>query len=131
MSRRLDFFYDILLEFDQPVRGHDFVLRCLPPSFPGQDILDASLALEPYAHFALQRDGFGNLLQLGRIEQPHDHFRYTVRGTARVELALRQPENALPIFRYASPFTGMSESMGDFLNGLALPDDPETEPGLW
>ncbi|MCD8115647.1 MAG: transglutaminase family protein [Oscillospiraceae bacterium] len=125
MSRRLDFFYDILLEFDQPVRGHDFVLRCLPPSFPGQDILDASLALDPYAHFALQRDGFGNLMQLGRIEEPHDHFRYTVRGTARVELALRQPESALPIFRFPSAYTGVSRSMEELLAGLSLPDDPE------
>ncbi|MCD7845299.1 MAG: hypothetical protein LUG57_05520, partial [Oscillospiraceae bacterium] len=99
MSQRLDFFYDILLEFDQPVRGHDFVLRCLPPSFPGQDILDVSLALVPHAHFALQRDGFGNLLQLGRIEEPHGSFRYTVRGTALVDIARRQPEAPLPIFR--------------------------------
>ncbi|MCC8357957.1 MAG: transglutaminase family protein [Oscillospiraceae bacterium] len=124
MSRRLDFFYDILLEFDQPVRGHDFVLRCLPPSFPGQEILDVSLALESYAHFALQRDGFGNLLQLGRIEQPHDHFRYTVRGTAMTAPALRRPEAAHPIFRYPSPYASPAPAMEDFLRALDLPEEP-------
>lgn len=125
MSRRLDFFYDILLEFEQPVRGHDFVLRCLPPSFPGQDVLDATLALDPCVPYTMQRDGFGNLLQLGRIEAPHDHFRYTVRGTARIELARRAQEAAHPIFRFPSAYTAPSPEMRDLLRALSLPDDPE------
>ena len=43
MSRDLHFFYDIRLEFDAPVSEHGFLLRCLPPSFPGQEVLVAAL----------------------------------------------------------------------------------------
>ena len=35
MRERFQFYYDIRLEFQQPVRHHAFVLRCIPPSFPG------------------------------------------------------------------------------------------------
>ena len=96
MSRRLRIEYDILLEFGEPVKGHAFVLRCIPPDFPGQQILDVTLTLEPQVPYALQRDGFGNLLQIGRVEAPHERFRYTVRGTARLDASLRAQEPCLP-----------------------------------
>ena len=82
MSRALNFFYNICLEFQRPVREHAFVPRCIPPSFPSQEILDVSLALEPGVLWTCQRDGFGNLLQIGLIPKPHQQFRYTVRGSA-------------------------------------------------
>lgn len=62
MSRRLSFFYDILLEFGEPVSGHAFALRCVPPSFPGQEILDVTLDLDPQVPYTRQRDSFGNPL---------------------------------------------------------------------
>lgn len=80
MRRKLRFFYDILLEFDAPITDHAFVLRCIPPSFPGQEILEANLTLEPDAAYLCQQDAFGNLIQVGRIDAPHDRFRYTVQG---------------------------------------------------
>ena len=124
MSRTLSFYYDILLTFGDAVRSHAFVLRCVPPSFPGQEILDASLALDPPVPFSLQHDGFGNLLEPGRVEAPHDRFRYTVRGTARLDLSRRVPETPHPVFRYPSPFTGTDGAMAGYLSGLALPEKP-------
>ena len=90
MRRDLHFYCDILLEFGAPVTGHAFALRCMPPSFPGQEILDVTLDLAPQVPYARQRDGLGNLLQIGRVEAPHDHFRYTVRGTARLDRSRQQ-----------------------------------------
>ncbi|MBM6927239.1 transglutaminase N-terminal domain-containing protein [Pseudoflavonifractor phocaeensis] len=100
MSRRLSFYYDINLEFDAPVAEHDFTLRCVPPSVPGQEILDVTLELDPQVPYTRQRDNFGNLMQIGRISQPHDHFRYTVRGTARLDSNSRCREADMPICRY-------------------------------
>lgn len=125
MSRLLHFAYDILLEFSEPVRQHSFVLRCLPPDLPEQQILDVSLVLDPPVPVTVQRDGFGNLLQSGRIEEPHDHFRYTVRGTARRDDARRGPAYCHPVFRLASAYTGLSPGMEAWLDGLALPDAPQ------
>ncbi|MCD8004142.1 MAG: transglutaminase family protein [Oscillospiraceae bacterium] len=119
--RRLTFFYDVLLEFDRPVHGHAFALRCLPPTFPGQQILDVSLTLDPQTPYALQRDGFGNLLQIGRVEPPHDHLRYTVRGSARLDLSLLRSERAHPMYAFPSAYTWPSQAMKKFLAGLDLP----------
>lgn len=124
MSRLLHFRYDVLLEFSQPVQQHSFVLRCLPPDLPEQRILDLSLALEPAVPVSIQRDGFGNLLQAGRIDLPHRQFRYTVRGTARRDDTRRGPEPCHPVFRLPSPYTLPSPAMKDWLAGLELPDPP-------
>ena len=124
MRRDLHFYYDILLEFGAPVTGHAFALRCMPPSFPGQEILDVTLDLDPQVPYARQRDGFGNLLQIGRVEAPHDHFRYTVRGTARLDLSRRREEPCHPVFRFPSAYTAISPEMEDQLRGLRLPEDP-------
>ncbi len=123
MSRILRFQYDTLVEFDVPVREHAFVLRCVPPSFPGQEILDSTLDLDPQVPYARQRDGFGNLLQIGRVDGPHDHFRYSARGTARVDLARRQAERCAPVFRFPSAFTQPSGEMLAWLGGLSLPEE--------
>lgn len=124
MSRRLSFSYDTLLEFGEPVSDHAFALRCVPPSFPGQEILDVTLELDPQVPYARQRDGFGNLLQIGRTEAPHDHFRYTVRGAARLDLSQREAEPAHPVFRFPSLYTAVDGAMEKYLTGLCLPEPP-------
>ena len=124
MSRRLSFSYDTLLEFGEPVSDHAFTLRCVPPSFPSQEILDVTLDLDPRVPYARQRDGFGNLLQIGCAAEPHDHFRYTVRGTARVDLSRRAAEPAHPVFRFPSQYTAADGAMEDYLAGLLLPEPP-------
>lgn len=124
MSRLLHFTYDIQLTFSRPVRQHSFVLRCLPPDLPEQQILDAALVLDPDVPFAVQRDGFGNLLQAGCIPEPHDRFRYTARGTARRDDSRRLPEPCHPMFRLPSACTAASEEMCRWLTELALPAPP-------
>lgn len=124
MRRDLHFYYDISLTFGGPVTNHSFVLRCLPPAFPGQEILDVTLELDPRIPYAQQKDGFGNLLQIGRVEEPHDHFRYTVRGSARLDLGRRAAEPCHPVFRFPSAYTGMDPAMEDYLQTLSLPADP-------
>lgn len=124
MSRKLHFFYDILLEFDAPVVEHAFTLRCVPPSFPGQEILDATLKLEPCVSYSRQKDSFGNLLQIGWIPQPHDYFRYTVCGTARLDGSQRLLAPANPIYRYPSAYTTPSPAILDYYGSLNLPENP-------
>lgn len=121
MSRKLSFFYDIMLKFDEPVKEHAFTLRCLPPSFPGQEILDMSLELEPHVPYIRQHDSFGNLLQIGYIKKEHNYFRYTARGTAKIDISLRRPEISLPIFHLPSAYTTPSKDMQNFFKTLKLP----------
>ncbi len=125
MRETLTFFYDILLEFEAPVSRHAFVLRCVPPSFPGQEVLEARFTLDPQTPYATQRDGFGNPIQVGCMDEPHDHFRYTVQGKVQLEPELRRAEQLHPVFRFPSPYTQTSPAMEKFLAGLDLPENPK------
>ena len=124
MKERFHFFYDIRLDFPSPVRRHAFVLRCLPPTFPGQEIPQVTLTLDPQTPYALQWDGFGNPIQLGCLEESHDHFRYTVQGTAVLDEGARRAEPCRPIFRFPSAYTRPDRAMEDFFKGLELPNEP-------
>ncbi len=121
MSRKLAFFYDVSLEFSQPVREHDFVLRCVPPNTAGQRILDFSLELTPNVTVSHQRDWLGNRIQAGRIAEEHGHFRYVIRGTAERDRTARQECAASPVFRFPTPTTAPSAEMEAFLASLTLP----------
>ena len=124
MSRLLRFRYDVQLTFSVPVRQHAFVLRCLPRDRPWQQVLDLTLALDPAVPVAMQKDGFGNLLQIGRLEDSHDHFRYTVQGTVRRDDARRTPEPCHPVFRLPSAYTIPDAGLRAFLDSLNLPERP-------
>lgn len=129
MSRRLEFFYDITLEFDVPVTEHCFVLRCLPAHFPGQQVLDAQLILHPDTSYTCQRDGFGNLLQIGRIDAPHTYFQYTASGTVCLDMQSRQAEPDNPLYRYPSVYTAPSPALRQLVQSLSLP--PDTRRKAW
>lgn len=127
MSRVLDFSYDITLTFDRPVTGHSFVLRCLPGDGPGQRVVAAALTLDPAVPFTEQRDSFGNRLQIGRIDAPHDRFHYRAAGTVCREDAAMAPEPDRPIFRYPSAYTAPDEALRSLAAGLDLPRAPRAK----
>lgn len=127
MMRRLRFSYDITVEFDRPVSCHSFVLRCLPARYPGQQVVDAHLTLDPAVPWIAQRDGFGNGLQIGRIDPPHQKFRYTAEGTVLRDDALCRPEADRKIFRYPSACTAPSPEMRRAVAELSLPEDPRAK----
>ena len=126
MSCRLEFRYDIRLEFDAPVCQHAFVLRCLPKSFPGQQVLDATLKLHPGTNWTLQEDSFGNLLQIGRIDPSHSRFHYSVQGSA-VTTAVGDLSTKLDvIYHYPSKYTAVNQEMRWFLDRLHLSEEERT-----
>lgn len=128
--RELSFYFDTALQLDGTVCNHDFVLRCMPQSFPGQELVQASLCLDPAVPYVSQSDCFGNLMQIGRMEAPHDHFQYTVKGLARLDLSCRVREKAHPLFAYPSRYTTPSSHMQAFLERLHLPADPQARAWL-
>lgn len=125
MSRRLQFSYDITLEFDRPVIRHSFVLRCLPGDGPGQRLENAALTLDPAVHYLEQRDSFGNRLQIGRIDAPHTRFHYRATGTVLRDDAAPSPEPDRGLFRYPSAYTVPDEALRRAAAALDLPRDPK------
>lgn len=124
MSRLLRFSYDIQLQFDVPVREHIFALRCLPPDLPEQSLRSVRLQLEPGVNYTVQKDGFGNLVESGFLAEPHDFFHYCVRGVAETDSSRASGEGLHPMYRFASPYTGISTGAAEFLKSLSLPENP-------
>lgn len=125
MSRRLEFYYEVLLKFDKSVSNHSFVLRTIPHSFDGQQVENADLELSPAVSCNTQYDSFGNLLKAGRIDEPHSHFHYKVHGEVLTDQSKPLYANKggfSPIWRLPTRYTAISEKMQDCLDGLVLPE---------
>lgn len=112
--RILSYSFETVTRMDAPISLHDFVLRCQPLSSPTQTVLDAQTIVRPGASIARQRDGFGNLLQIGRIVEAHDEFRFLSSGLVMVDANDARPEEADPIYRRPSRLTGVTRAMVDF-----------------
>ena len=121
--KKLTFYYDTHLRFSSPVSNHEFLLRCVPPDLPEQEIGEFFLLVRPTARGgAMGSDGFGNRIYTGRIPESHRFFRYTVRGIALRDDSKRKICEPLPAFRYKSPLTLPSWPMREFLKSLKLGD---------
>ena len=83
----LSFTFETALRFSEPVREHSFVLRCLPKNTPNQTVMDSQVIIAPRTPVAHQTDGFGNRLQIGRIEAAHDEFSFISTGLVVVDAA--------------------------------------------
>lgn len=112
--REFTFRYETEVRFGIPVERHDFVLRCMPPSTLRQRVR-CNVELDPDVPFDVQRDSFGNPLVVGRIEGPHELFRYEVSGTAFIDRDARDAADPHPLYRRPSPFALPSEEMVGFL----------------
>lgn len=108
------------LTFDAPVVDHHFLLRCLPPSFPGQRILSSVLQITPSVPYTLSYDGFGNMTETGCIKFPHTEFVYATSGRVEICEEERMTEKLHPLFRFPSRYTAMTEEMKDFAHNLLL-----------
>lgn len=103
--RRLAYTYRTHIAFDVPIRDHYFTLRCLPQETPNQHIVTQRLSLEPEINWTMQRDGFGNLLQVGSCREEHLCFGYLVEGVSTVDQSVPDFTPCNPVFRYPSPLT--------------------------
>lgn len=124
MSRILNFDFETRLDFSFPVTDHVFLLRCLPPELPQQHIISAELIIEPHTTFTVQTDSFGNLIEAGRIDTRHDFLSYRTIGRVELDTCKRCVETPMPIMRFASAYTAMSDEMQLALDGISLPEAP-------
>ncbi|WP_321970836.1 transglutaminase family protein [Paratractidigestivibacter sp.] len=101
----LNYFFETTLEFSEPVRAHDFVLRCMPPNTGSQTVMDSQLIVEPPVRVSEQVDGFGNKLQVGRLDGPHDSFTFISSGMVMVDTAQIHAAAAHPVYSRQSELT--------------------------
>jgi len=118
--RTVNFQYQTKLSFSSPASNHRFFLRILPQSDNRQSIKSLSWLIDPQAVVWPTSDGFGNNALSGHINAPHDHFSFSIQGTAEISdapyTARDEPPHAL-LFPTALTFPG--KGLVDFHNTLA------------
>jgi transglutaminase-like putative cysteine protease len=84
--KSVGFKYQTELAFSSPASEHKFSLRILPRSDGRQSVKSLSWRIDPAPVEAVWRsaDSFGNESLCGRIDAPHEYFRFGIEGTAEV-----------------------------------------------
>ena len=118
--RILSYSFDTTLEMDEDVRDHSFVLRCQPPSSRAQTVLDGQTVVDPGCTLASQTDGFGNLLQVGRVGRPHRTFTFYSAGMVVVDDNAKMDVPAHPMYRNPSAYAAPDEAIRAFAKDVLL-----------
>ena len=121
--KKLKFRYHLRIEFDTPVTGHSFTVRCMPQTDDRQQILSQDIRILPKEFLSENTDSFGNSYFFGRTEAPHDLFEVKSEGTVvtgRCEGITAEPVYRLGMFAGQSKYTQASEGVRRFYRGLAL-----------
>lgn len=117
--KHLAYTFTTTVTFGAPVTDHAFVLRCLPPTMPGQRV-EATVETQPAAKLALQRDNFDNVIAVGSLPDEHTSFTYSSAGDAWVDHAAAVCEEAHPLYRYPSPLTRPDKAISALARAAGL-----------
>lgn len=112
--RILSYSFETSLQLSEPIREHDFVLRCQPRSSDGQIVLSTQTVVTPDVRLAEQTDGFGNALLVGRIAWDHDEFSFLSAGRVLVDRADPTPAPAHPMYRNPSALAHADAAIEEF-----------------
>ena len=118
--RTANFQYETKLSFSSPASNHRFFLRILPQSDSRQIIKALSWLIDPPAVVWPASDGFGNSALSGHINAPHDHFSFSVQGTAEISDAPSTAGDEPPhTLLFPTQLTFPRKGLVDFHNALA------------
>lgn len=113
--RKLKFHYEMQLKFSGDVIRHSFALRCLPKETCTQHILQLAYTISPHAAVSTGSDAFGNILCSGFLEQPHDHFSFTVDGVALTNSENIDSGSLQHLFYYPTAQTTLTQGAAPYL----------------
>lgn len=123
--KKLEFLYNMSLEFSQPITNHHFKLKCLPQSSCRQTILDTSFTLVPNIEVSCGTDGFGNITRYGSIYSEHTLFGVTVKGVCSIDGGFYNSDvnySTLGLFKVQTPLTMPGKTLLEYLSSFTLPD---------
>lgn len=115
--KQLRFTYCMTLQFSEPIYKHRFTLRCTPLSGERQQIRDRTISVYPNEFISQDMDAFGNRCIYGYAEGVHDHFSFSVSGTAYTGLQAYEnapSEAGVGPFKYQTAITQPGEALRAF-----------------
>ena len=108
--------------FEAPVRGHAFLLRCMPGTYPFQRSYANRLNVRPFTALTYVSDVFGNEMYTGTIDKAHDKFSFSASGfVLAAKYLTHEPLDRL--YLYPTRFTRADDAMLRLLASAGLPED--------
>ena len=120
--KRLRFLYHMQIDFDTPVKGHHFTLKCIPKDNSRQQIEELSYTVYPNRFISHSVDSFGNECLYGMCEEPHKEFLIEVNGIAECAYSDYESECSqadADVFKYQTVHTIPGESIKRYYEELS------------
>lgn len=122
--KTLEFSYHLKIEFDSPVTGHSFTVRCLAETDARQRILKQDVHILPKEFLCENRDSFGNHYIFGKAQKPHTLFEVKTEGVVltgcQTAVQADMPWR-LGMFAGQTACTRPGKSLRSFYDSLTLP----------
>ncbi len=112
--KRLRFLYHMQIDFDTPVKGHHFTLKCIPKDNSRQQIEELSYTVYPNRFISHSEDSFGNECLYGLHDEPHKEFLIEVNGIVECGYSDYESESSqvdADVFKYQTIHTIPGESI--------------------
>jgi len=78
--KKYAFTYSVHQTFSGPITKHNFLLRCMPGTYPFQRSYAQKLTVTPFTALNCTTDVFGNGMYTGTIDKKHAEFNVTATG---------------------------------------------------
>lgn len=110
-------------EFSGTITRHNFLLRCMPGTYPFQRSYAHKLTVRPFTALTYIADVYGNGMYTGTIDKKHDSFSFTATGFVLCSKYLtHDPLDRL--YLYPTALTQPSPGMSQLIATASLPEDP-------
>lgn len=108
--------------FSDTITGHNFLLRCMPGTYPFQRSYAQKLTVTPFTALTHIADVYGNEMYTGTIDKKHNAFTFTASGFVLCSKYLtHDPLDRL--YLYPTALTQPSPAMNQAV-AAPLPEDP-------
>lgn len=109
--------------FTGTITRHNFLLRCMPGTYPFQRSYAQKLTVTPFTALTHIADVYGNEMYTGTIDKKHDSFSFTATGFVLCSKYLtHDPLDRL--YLYPTRLTQPSPEMAKALSSAPLPEGP-------
>jgi len=124
---QLRFLYEQKIDFQDFVRNHQFVYRCIPQNEPRQEVTDLHVEVSPCDYQAFGRDGFGNRTIYGRMSEEHREFSIRIFGLVKTDWTQYDRDDSRnPLFTVQTSMTNPGSSMKAYLEKCRFPLQKES-----
>jgi len=109
--------------FEAAVTKHNFILRCMPGTYPFQRSYAHKLTVNPYAALTCITDVYGNEMYSGAVDKKHSHFSFTASGFVLCsKYLIHEPLDLL--YLYPTNLTRPTPEMKRVVEQASLSEDP-------